>query len=111
MSIFTMAKANAILVMSVVTFGVFDGIALSSSSDDLKAVFSMGGIKGSVIFSQPQNNGSTIISVNLLGVNETLTWSIQQLPMIYYGNAVLSCSAIAVGGLFDPKKAKKSCRL
>ncbi|XP_068745220.1 uncharacterized protein [Montipora capricornis] len=90
------------------TVFISSGITMSSSSDDLKAVFSMGGIKGSVIFSQPQNNGSTIISVNLLGVNETLTWSIQQLPMIYYGNAVLSCSAIAVGGLFDPKKAKKA---
>ena len=68
----------------------------------------MGGIKGDVIFSQPQDNGPTNVVVNLTGVNETLTWSIQQLPMIYDGNAAKSCSAEAVGLLFDPKMAKKA---
>lgn len=34
-----------------------------------------------------------------------LTWSIQQLPMIYDGNAAMSCS---VGTVFDPKMATKS---
>ncbi|XP_015770970.1 PREDICTED: uncharacterized protein LOC107349343 [Acropora digitifera] len=66
----------------------------------------MGGIEGSVVFSQPQTDGATTISVNLSGVNETLKWSIRQLPMIYDGNAALSCSASAIGELFDPKMAK-----
>ena len=74
----------------------------------------MGGIKGDVVFSQAQDNGPTTIMVNLAGVNETLTWNIRQLPMIYDGNAALSCD---VGALFDPKMAKASpdynanCRL
>ena len=82
------------------------GVVFSTASDDLRAEFSMGGIKGSVVFSQPQTDGATTISVNLLGVNETLKWSIRQLPMIYDGNAALSCSASAIGELFDPKMAK-----
>lgn len=65
----------------------------------------MGGIKGDVVFSQPQANGPTTIMVNLTGVNETLTWNIHQLPMIYDGNAATSCD---VGALFDPKMAKES---
>ena len=81
---------------------------LSSASDDLRAEFSMGGIKGSVVFSQPQNDGATTISVDLSGVNETLKWSIRQLPMIYDGNAALSCSSSAIGELFDPKMAKRA---
>ena len=68
----------------------------------------MSGIKGDVIFSQPQRGSPTNIMVNLIGVNETLAWSIQQLPMIYDGNAVMSCSAGEVGALFDPKMAMKS---
>lgn len=63
----------------------------------------MGGIKGDVIFSQPQDNGSTDVMVNLAGVSENLTWSIRQLPMIYDGNAAMSCD---VGSVFDPKMAK-----
>jgi len=65
----------------------------------------MGGIKGDVVFSQPQDNGPTTIMVNLTGVNETLTWNIHQLPMIYDGNAAMSCN---VGALFDPKSAQES---
>ena len=68
----------------------------------------MSGIKGNVIFTQPHGNGSTSIMVNLTGINETLTWSIQQLPMIYNGNAAMTCSASAVGALFDPMMAMKS---
>ena len=65
----------------------------------------MGGIKGDVVFSQPQDNGPTTIMVNLTGVNEILAWNIHQLPMIYDGNAAMSCN---VGALFDPKMAKGS---
>lgn len=68
----------------------------------------MSGIKGYVIFSQPQGQASTGIMVNLTGVSEKLKWSIQQLPMIYNGNANLSCNATAVGAVFDPKMAKTS---
>ena len=80
----------------------------SATSHQLQAVFSMSGIKGEVVFSQPHGHNTTSIMVNLTGINETLTWSIQQLPMIYYGNADMSCSAGAVGGLFDPMMAMKS---
>ena len=80
-------------------------VASSSDKNTLHAIFSMGGIKGDVIFSQAQVNGPTTIMVNLTGVNETLTWNIHQLPMIYDGNAAMSCD---VGALFDPKMAKKS---
>lgn len=89
-------------------------VASSSAENTLRAIFSMGGIKGNVVFSQPQDNGPTAIMVNLTGVNETLTWNIYQLPMIYDGNAAMSCG---VGALFDPKMAKESptystnCRL
>ena len=68
----------------------------------------MSGIKGNVVFSQPHGTNATSIMVNLTGINETLTWSIQQLPMIYNGNADMSCSASAVGELFDPMMAMKS---
>lgn len=68
----------------------------------------MSGIQGDVIFSQPQLGNLTDIMVNLKGVNETLAWSIQELPMIYDGNAAMSCSASAVGELFDPMMAMKS---
>ena len=71
----------------------------------MRAVFSMDGIKGDVMFTQPQENGPTNVMVKLTGINETLTWSIQQLPMIYDGNAAMSCS---VGEVFDPKMAMKS---
>ena len=87
---------------------LISGLVSSSSNNDLQAVFSMGGIKGDVIFSQPQDNGPTSIVVNLRGINEDLTWRIQQLPMIYDGNAAMSCSASAVGALFDPKMAMQS---
>lgn len=88
---------------------MFSGVVSSSAAnDDLQAVFSMGGIKGTVTFSQPQGDGSTSIMVQLSGVNETLTWGIHELPMIYDGNAALSCAASAVGDLFDPTMAKKS---
>ena len=80
-------------------------VASSSDKNTLRAIFSMGGIKGDVVFSQPQDNGPTTIMVNLMGVNETLTWNIHQLPMIYDGNATMSCD---VGALFDPKMAKES---
>ena len=65
----------------------------------------MGGIKGNVVFSQPQDNGPTTVMVSLIGINETLTWNIHQLPMIYDGNAAGSCD---VGAVFDPKMAKES---
>ena len=65
----------------------------------------MGGIKGDVVFSQPQDNGPTTVMVSLTGINETLTWNIHQLPMIYHGNAAMSCD---VGAVFDPKMAKES---
>ena len=70
----------------------------------------MSGIKGDVIFSKPhaQHDGPTSIMINLTGINETLRWSIQQLPMIYDGNAAMSCRAIAVGAVFDPKMAMMS---
>lgn len=80
----------------------------SATSHQLQAVFSMSGIKGDVVFSQPHGQNATSIMVNLTGINETLTWSIQQLPMIYYGNADMSCSVSAVGALFDPMMAMKS---
>ena len=89
----------------------------SASSHQLRAVFSMGGIKGDVIFSQRQNRSSTSIMVDITGVNETLTWDIRQLPMIYDGNADMSCNSSAVGAIFDPTMAMKSenysnsCRL
>ncbi|XP_029199431.2 uncharacterized protein LOC114964254 isoform X1 [Acropora millepora] len=103
-----MAEPRACMLLTVFLLFVIDheGVVLSTASDDLRAEFNMGGIKGSVVFSQPQTDGATAISVNLLGVNETLKWSIRQLPMIYDGNAVLSCSASAIGELFDPKMAK-----
>ena len=66
----------------------------------------MGGIKGKVHFSQPQHHGPTTIMVKLSGINETLKWSIHQLPMIYDGNAATSCVTREVGELFDPKMAK-----
>ncbi|XP_078358913.1 uncharacterized protein LOC144643510 isoform X2 [Oculina patagonica] len=98
-----MAEAKRMVILAVVSLILYAGSVASSS--DLHAVFSMGGIKGDVIFSQPQENGPTNIMVKLTGINETLTWSIQQLPMIYDGNAAMSCS---VGAVFDPKMAKKS---
>ena len=61
-----------------------------------------------VTFSRPQVDGPTRIMVQLSGVSETLTWSIHELPMIYDGNAALSCAANAVGDLFDPTMAKES---
>lgn len=79
--------------------------ASSSEKNTLHAIFSMGGIKGDVVFSQPPDSGPTTIMVNLTGINETLEWSIQQLPMIYDGNAAMSCD---VGTVFDPKMATKS---
>ena len=80
----------------------------SATSHQLKAVFSMSGIKGDVIFSRPQHDGPTSIIANLTGINETLTWRIQQLPMIYDGNAAMSCSTTMIGAVFDPKMAMKS---
>lgn len=80
----------------------------SATSHNLQAVFSMGGIKGHVTFSQPQHGNPTDILVRLEGVNETLGWSILELPMIYYGNAAMSCSADAIGALFDPMMALRS---
>ena len=68
----------------------------------------MSGIKGDVTFSQPQQGSAINIMVNLKGVNENLSWSIHQLPMIYDGNAAISCSASAVGALFDPNMAAQS---
>ena len=68
----------------------------------------MGGIKGDVFFSQPQVNGPTSVIVNLTGVNETLMWSIKELPMIYDGNAAFSCHSSAVGAVFDPEMAMKA---
>lgn len=86
-----------------------------ASDHQLKAVFSMSGIKGYVIFSRSQYDGPTSVMVNLTGINETLAWRIHQLPMIYDGNAAMSCSA--VGAVFDPGMAmeagdyKNSCSL
>ena len=68
----------------------------------------MGGIKGDITFSQSQGQSSSVVMVNLTGVSVILKWSIQQLPMIYNGNANLSCNAGVVGDVFDPKMAKKS---
>lgn len=86
---------------------MISGLA-SSSHDDLQAIFSMGGIKGKVVFSQPKHHDPTKVMVKLSGVNETLKWSIHQLPMIYDGNAATSCVTSAVGELFDPMMAKKA---
>lgn len=61
-----------------------------------------------MVFSQSHEGGPTSVIVNLTGISETLTWNIQQLPMIYTGNAAMSCSASAVGALFDPMMAMKS---
>ena len=80
----------------------------SAAHHCLQAVFSMSGIKGHVVFTQDQVDGPTSVAVNLTGINETLKWSIHQLPMIYDGNAAISCSAVAVGELFDPTMAKES---
>ena len=72
-------------------------------------MFNMGGIKGNVIFYQSQQGSPTSISLNLTGIeNETLTWDIRQLPMIYDGNAAMSCSPSVVGDVFDPAMAMKS---
>ncbi|XP_068710245.1 uncharacterized protein [Montipora foliosa] len=68
----------------------------------------MSGIKGDVKFSQVHDGGPTHITVHLEGVNETLTWSIRQLPMIYNGNAAMSCHEGEVGALYDPTIAAKS---
>ena len=80
----------------------------SATNHQLQALFSMSGIKGDVKFFQGYNDGPTHIMVDLEGVNETLTWSIRQLPMIYKGNAATSCHEDEVGALYDPRMAKKS---
>ena len=79
-----------------------------ASEHQLKAVFSMSGIKGYVIFSTSQHDGSTSVTVNLTGIDETLAWRIHELPMIYDGNAAMSCSGSAVGAVFDPRMAMEA---
>ncbi|XP_078358914.1 uncharacterized protein LOC144643511 isoform X1 [Oculina patagonica] len=112
-----MSSAPIALYFTVfVCTGCIVGSSLATSHQ-LRATFSMSGIKGDVIFSEPHGNGPKSIMVNLTGINEALTWSIHQLPMMYNGNAAMSCSASAVGALFDPMMAMKSedynstCRL
>ena len=68
----------------------------------------MSGIKGDIKFSKFHEGGPTHVTVNLNGINETLKWAIQRLPMFYKGNAAMSCHADAVGGLYDPKMALES---
>lgn len=68
----------------------------------------MSGIKGDVKFSKLYEGGPTYVKVNLDGINETLKWAIQRLPMFYKGNAAMSCHADAVGGLYDPTMALES---
>lgn len=104
-----MARAGGLPLFVVVNLILFAGLVASAAGTDaLKATFSMGGIKGDVTFSQSQGQYSSEVMVNLTGVSATLKWSIRQLPMIYNGNANLSCKAGAVGGVFDPKMAEAS---
>ncbi|XP_068745226.1 uncharacterized protein [Montipora capricornis] len=79
-----------------------------ATNHQLQALFSMSGIKGGVKFFQGHNDGPTNIMVDLEGVNETLAWSIRQLPMVYNGNAAMSCHEGEVGALYDPTMAAKS---
>ncbi|XP_067035339.1 uncharacterized protein [Acropora muricata] len=79
-----------------------------ATSHHLRAVFSMSGIKGDIKFSKFHEGGPTHVTVNLDGINETLKWAIQRLPMSYKGNAAMSCHADAVGGLYDPTMALES---
>ncbi|XP_048585307.1 uncharacterized protein LOC116604439 [Nematostella vectensis] len=68
----------------------------------LKATFSMSGIRGTVTFTQSSPNTLTDIKLALTGVNETLSWQIHDLPVIYKGNAATTCNTVALGNLYDP---------
>lgn len=102
---------SAISITQYFIILLYTGCILQSavaSEHQLKAVFSMSGLKGYVIFSTSQHDGSTSVTVNLTGIDETLAWRIHELPMIYDGNAAMSCSGSAVGAVFDPRMAMEA---
>ena len=76
---------------------------------DRKAMFSMSGINGSVIFSQTAAGKPTTIRVDLDGINETLSWAIHEIPMIYNGNAAFTCNPDAVGDVYNPLEKMTGC--
>ena len=76
---------------------------------DLKATFSMSGVRRSVNFSQATPGSPTTITIDLDGLNETLSWAIHEIPMIYNGNATTSCSQNAIGNVYNPLDKMNSC--